>query len=99
MTVNHKARGLMLAAAAASLFTIAPLAARADAGSDGKLGACFGVNACKGKTSCKTAHNACKSQNGCKGQGFIEEVSPATCAQLDGKFRTYADVMQEQAEH
>ncbi|HEX2667823.1 MAG TPA: hypothetical protein VHP13_05570 [Gammaproteobacteria bacterium] len=96
--MDRKARGLMFAAAAAGLFALAPLAAQADAGSS-KLGACFGVNACKGKSSCKTAHNGCKGMNGCKGQGFIEEVSSETCAQLDGKFRTYEDVQKEQAAH
>jgi uncharacterized membrane protein len=99
MESDRRTRGLMLAAAAASLFALAPLAAHADAGEGAKLGACFGVNACKGKSSCKTAHSGCKGLNGCKGQGFIEEVSPGTCAQLDGKFRTYEDVQKEQASH
>lgn len=98
MKLNHKTRGLMLAAAAASVFALAPMVSHADAGAT-KLGACFGVNACKGKSSCKTANNGCKGQNACKGKGFIEEVSPDTCAQLDGKFRTYEDVQKEQAAH
>ena len=96
---SNRTRGLMLAAAAASLFALAPLAQADEGASASKLGACFGVNACKGKSSCKTAHSGCKGLNGCKGQGFIEEVSPETCAQLDGKFRTYEDVQKEQAGH
>ncbi len=100
MQSNRTTRGLMLAAAAASLFALAPPAAQADEGASApKLGACFGVNACKGKSSCKTANSGCKGQNACKGKGFIEEVSPDTCAQLDGKFRTYEDVQKEQAGH
>lgn len=98
MKLNHKTRGLVLAAAAAGVFAFAPMVSHADAGA-AKLGACFGVNACKGKSSCKTANNSCKGQNSCKGKGFIEEVSPDTCAQLDGTFRTYEDVLQEQRSH
>jgi uncharacterized membrane protein len=90
-------KGMAIAAVAAALFTIAPLAANADGGSSN--GACFGVNACKGKSSCKSANNACKGLNGCKGKGFVEEVSRETCDQLGGHFRTYDDVKQEQAQH
>ena len=84
MHKNH-ARGLALAAAAASLFALAPLAASADAGAD-QLGFCYGVNACKGKSSCKTGKNGCQYQNACKGQGFIDSVSKGTCDQLGGRF-------------
>jgi hypothetical protein len=80
-------RGLALAAAAASLFTLVPLAVHADAGTP-VLGNCYGVNACKGKSSCKTAENACVGKNSCKGHGFIDSVSADTCAQLGGRFST-----------
>ena len=96
MDMNLKSKGVALAAVAAVLFAVAPLAAKADAGSSGN-GACFGVNACKGKSSCKSANNGCKGLNGCKGKGFIEEVSRGTCDQLGGQFRTYDDVLKEQA--
>ena len=96
MNTNHRAKGVALAAVAAALFAVAPVAVKADAGSSVN-GACFGVNACKGKSSCKSAANGCKGLNGCKGKGFIEEVSRETCDQLGGKFRTYDDVKQEQA--
>jgi len=98
MNISHQSKGIALAAVAAALFAIAPVVVKADAGSSSN-GACFGVNACKGKSSCKSASNACKGMNGCKGQGFIEEVSRETCDQLGGKFRTYDDVKQEQAQH
>ena len=97
MNKDLRTTGLAIAALAAAVFAIAPLAASADAGSSN--GACFGVNACKGKSSCKTAHNACKGQNACKGKGFVEEVSQQTCDQLGGQFRSYADVLKEQAQH
>ena len=87
MYKSNTVRGLALAATAASLFVLAPLAARADAGSD-TLGYCYGVNACKGKSSCKTAKSGCQGQNACKGQGFVDSVSAQTCAQLGGAFNT-----------
>jgi|SRR5579885_1847312 len=88
MRNDMRLRGLALATAAASLFALAPLAARADAGAAGAdpLGYCYGVNACKGKSSCKTAKNGCQFQNACKGQGFIDSVSKGTCDQLGGRF-------------
>jgi uncharacterized membrane protein len=98
MNVSNKTRGMLLAATAASLFALAPLATATDTGSTAN-GACFGVNACKGKSSCKTASNACHGQNACKGKGFVEEVSPDTCAQLGGQFKTYEEVKKEQAQH
>ena len=88
--------GVAIAAVAAALFAVAPVAVKADAGSNAN-GACFGVNACKGKSSCKSAGNACKGLNGCKGKGFVEEVSRGTCDQLGGQFRSYEDVLKEQA--
>jgi len=97
MSMSHQSKGMAIAAVAAALFAVAPFAVRADAGTGN--GACFGVNACKGKSSCKSANNACKGLNGCKGKGFVEEVSRETCDQLGGKFRTYDDVKQEQAQH
>ena len=87
MQKHNTVRGLALAATAASLFVLAPLAAQADAASD-TLGYCYGVNACKGKSSCKTAHSGCQGQNACKGQGLVDSVNAQTCAQLGGKFST-----------
>jgi len=96
MSTILNSKGVAIAAVAAALFSVAPVAAKADAGASAN-GACFGVNACKGKSSCKSAGNACKGQNGCKGKGFVEEVSHETCDQLGGHFRTYDDVLKEQA--
>ncbi len=61
--------GAALAAAAALLFSMAPLAS---VFADEAKVECKGVNACKGQSACKSAHNACKGQNSCKGQGFLE---------------------------
>jgi len=87
MRNSSPVRGLALAAAAASLFTLAPLAVHADTGAD-QIGNCYGVNACKGKSSCKTAENACVGKNTCKGKGFVDSVSKGTCDQLGGRFST-----------
>ena len=87
MAMNHTARALALATAAATLFAAAPLTV-ADGASATVTGFCYGVNACKGKSSCKTANNTCQGRNACKGQGFVDSVSPETCAQLGGQFRT-----------
>lgn len=60
--------GVALAAAAAVVFSSAPLrAAHAD---DAKV-KCQGVNSCKGHSACKSANNACKGQNSCKGKGYM----------------------------
>ena len=87
MPMNHTARALAFATAAATLFATAPLAV-ADGASATVTGFCYGVNACKGKSSCKTAKSACQGHNACKGQGFVDSVSAETCAQLGGQFKT-----------
>jgi len=79
----NRLTGIALAAAAATLFAAAPLAAD-KAGADA-VGKCFGINACKGKSSCKSAGHTCKSQNACKGQGFVM-VSKDACEQIGGRF-------------
>ena len=84
---KNQTRGLALAATAASLFALAPLASAAD--SADTQGYCYGVNACKGKSSCKTANNSCVGRNSCKGQGFVDSVTKSTCDQLGGRFDTH----------
>lgn len=69
-TVTLSASGAALAAAAAMLFSMAPIGV-ATAADEAKIH-CTGVNACKGQSACKSATNACKGQNSCKGQGFKE---------------------------
>jgi hypothetical protein len=83
MNTTHKVSGLAIAAVAASLFVLAPLATAADAGA--ATGKCMGGNACKGQSSCKSADHACKGQNSCKGKGFTV-VSKADCDKAGGKF-------------
>lgn len=81
MSTAKKLTGLVIAAAAASLFAAAP-AAMADK-HEGKVH-CTGVNACKGKSECKTASNACKGMNACKGKGMMV-MSEKDCKAKGGK--------------
>ena len=83
MNLGNKSKGLALAAAAAAVFALAPIA-QSQASEPTKNVKCFGVNACSGKSSCKSAAHACKGENSCKGQGFVE-VSKDACQQLGGQ--------------
>lgn len=80
MSTARTTSGLALAAAAAALFSMAPISASM---AEEKV-KCMGVNACKGLSSCKTASSSCKGHNSCKGQGFVS-VDAETCKQLGGK--------------
>ena len=82
MKIATKLNGLAIAAAAAAVFSMAPLTASAG---DAKAGHCVGANACKGQSACKTTNNACKGQNACKGKGFAE-MSKGDCDKAKGKF-------------
>jgi uncharacterized membrane protein len=81
MTTRRKFTTIAMAAAAAALFSAAPLTA-VQAGSDAKVH-CFGVNKCKGHNDCKTATNACKGQASCKGHGFVS-MSKHACDEIGG---------------
>jgi uncharacterized membrane protein len=74
----------MLAAAAAMLFSTAPLVT-ANAADEAKV-KCEGVNSCKGKSACATAQSSCKGQNSCKGQGFLE-LTKAECDAAKAKMK------------
>ena len=77
-------RGLMLAAAAAALFTSGATFAAQPTGTTEAKVHCGGVNSCKGTSDCKTAQNACKGQNSCKGVGF-KAMTEAECTAKGGK--------------
>jgi hypothetical protein len=66
-----KTTGLLLATAAAALFTTASVASAAEQGATEAKVHCAGVNACKGTSECSSASNGCKGQNACKGQGWL----------------------------
>lgn len=82
MISAKKVSGVTLAAAAATLFAVAPMSANAAAH---KAGKCFGANSCKGSSACATATTSCAGQNSCKGQGWIK-LTKAACDEKGGKF-------------
>tara|TARA_R110000868_G_scaffold235421_1_gene489346 strand:- start:8027 stop:8287 length:261 start_codon:yes stop_codon:yes gene_type:complete len=85
MNNKIKKSGIMLAAAAAFAFTMAPSVVSAN--TEKHNAKCFGVNACKGKSSCKTSKSSCKAHNSCKGKGFVM-VSKKACQQMGGEVKS-----------
>jgi len=78
---------LLLATAAAALFTSGQVFAAGEAATpttEAKKVHCGGVNACKGTSECKTATNACKGQNQCAGQGMVL-LTKEKCEEKGGK--------------
>jgi hypothetical protein len=81
-----KLSGIAIAAVAASLFVLAPVATAGNtAAAAAPTGKCMGGNSCKGTSSCKSFDHACKGQNSCKGKGFTV-VTKADCDKAGGKF-------------
>jgi hypothetical protein len=81
MNTVKKISGVALAAAAATLFAIAPMSASAGE----KAGKCFNVNSCKGTSACATATTSCAGQNSCSGQGWVKRTK-TDCEGAGGKF-------------
>jgi hypothetical protein len=82
MNTAKKISGVALAAAAATMFAIAPMNASAGAHSAGK---CIGGNSCKGSSACATATTGCAGQNSCEGKGWIK-TTKAECEEKGGEF-------------
>jgi hypothetical protein len=90
MNKKEKFTGLVLAAACAAVFSLAPVtSAMADAATDAGV-KCSGINSCKGTGACKTADNACKGQNSCKGKGYVVAASEKECTDKGGKVEAAA---------
>ena len=84
MSVMKKTSGIMLAAAAAAMFSAgAMVAPTASFAADGVK--CVGANSCKGHSACKTATSSCKGLNACKGQGWVSTADAAACTAAGGK--------------
>jgi uncharacterized membrane protein len=79
-----RAKGMLIASAAAGLIIGGAVLARADEKTGGDMVHCAGVNACKGQGECSGAGHSCGGKNGCKGQGWVE-TSKAECAKKGGK--------------
>ena len=80
MNPAKKVSGVALAAAAATMFTVAPMNASAM-----KAGKCVGVNSCAGQSACATATTSCAGQNSCKGHGWVK-MTKAECDAAGGTF-------------
>lgn len=79
-----RARGILIASAAATLIISGAVVARAsDKAGDDKV-QCAGVNACKGQGGCATADSSCAGKNACKGKGVVE-MSKEECTKKGGK--------------
>ena len=84
MNTAKKISGVALAAAAPTMFAIAPMNATA---AEHKAGKCTGINSCKGSSACATATTSCAGQNSCKGQGWVK-ATKAECEEKGGKFES-----------
>ena len=82
MNTAKKISGVALAAAAATMFAVAPISVSA-----GESGKCYDVNSCKGKSACATATSSCAGQNSCAGQGWVKRTK-SECEDAGGKFET-----------
>ena len=85
MQKSKSIAGMSLAAAAALMFSTAPLTA-ANAADAAKV-KCEGVNGCKGQSACHGAKNACAGQNSCKGTGYLM-LSKAECDAAMAKMKS-----------
>lgn len=79
-----KAKGLLIASAAATLLLSGVVPARAADAAGGDQVICDGINACKGQGSCAGGGHACAGKNACKGQGHTK-TSAADCQAKGGK--------------
>jgi hypothetical protein len=84
MQKSKSLAGLSLAAAAALMFSTAPLAT-ANAADAAKV-KCEGANGCKGQSACHTAISGCQGQNSCKGKGYLM-LSKAECDAAKAKLK------------
>ncbi len=83
MNSVKKVSGVTLAAAAAAMFSMAPM--MASAAGHAEVGKCHAGNSCKGTSGCATATTSCAGQNSCKGQGWVK-MTKAACDEAGGKF-------------
>ncbi|MCK5662263.1 MAG: hypothetical protein KAI17_02205 [Thiotrichaceae bacterium] len=84
MITAKKISGVALAAAAATMFALAPMSATAGSHKSVK---CTGINSCKGTSACATATTSCAGQNSCKGQGWVK-ATKAECSEKGGKVQS-----------
>jgi uncharacterized membrane protein len=82
--MHRVSKGILIAAAAATLFANGTVMARAEEKEGGDKVKCAGINECKGHGACAGAGNSCTGKNACKGQGILM-VPKAECEKKGGK--------------
>jgi hypothetical protein len=85
MQKSKSIAGMSLAAAAALMFSAAPLTV-ANAADAAKV-KCEGANGCKGQSACHTATSGCQGQNSCKGKGYLM-LSKTECDAAKAKMKS-----------
>ena len=82
--MDRVSKGILIAAAAATLLASGAVRARAEEKAGGDNVKCVGINECKGHGACAGAGNSCAGKNDCKGKGMLE-VPKAECQKKGGK--------------
>jgi len=82
--MDRVSKGILIAAAAATLLASGAVRARAEEKAGGDNVKCVGINDCKGHGACAGAGNSCAGKNDCKGKGMLE-VPKAECQKKGGK--------------
>jgi len=83
--MNTIKSGVVIATAAAALFSTGLLATSTTVQAADGMVKCAGTNSCKGSSECATASSGCKGQNSCKGQGWVHTKSAKECTDAGGK--------------
>lgn len=78
-----KKTGVLLAIAAAAIFSTSAWAQADGSGASSATVDCYGVNSCRGQGSCNTPTNSCQGLNSCKGKGVIK-LSKSDCLKRGG---------------
>jgi len=83
--MKNVTKGMIIAAAAASLFV--GVANATDTAGQNEQGTvhCFGINSCRGMSECNTATTHCKGMNKCKHKGWIYMKTEKECTDKGGK--------------
>ena len=83
---TSKSTGVILAVAAATIFSTTVVYADGDMQPAPGQVECMGVNACKGQGLCDTPTNSCTGLNACKGQSWIY-LTPSDCLKRGGTIK------------
>jgi uncharacterized membrane protein len=77
-------KGVLIAAAAATLLLNGAVQARAEEKAGGDKVKCYGINECKGRGSCASSSKSFSGKNECKGERLLN-MNKVECEQKGGK--------------